>query len=154
MAVAVTVTVTKEADTSTPRTWRSVVVLVAWLVACVAPFVVGLVIPYYVNGLDALPLAELTSGAHDPKDLWPQGSGRGWVDLAAGLSLSLAPLGVMAVGGLSALAVVQEFGTFPQSRRAARPVAVALLLVALTVAALLIWSATPMASALVSWRLD
>ena len=146
--------VAQDVGTRTPRTWRSVIVLTIWLGVCVAPFVVGLVIPYYVNGLDALPLAELTSGAYDPKDLWPQGSGRGWVDLAAGLSLSLAPLGVMAVGGLSALAAVQEFGTLPTSQRAARPVAVAFLLVALTVAALLIWSATPTASALVTWRLD
>ena len=76
------------------------------------------------------------------------------MDLAAVLSLSLAPIGLMAVGGLSALAAVQEFGTLPKSRRAARPVAASLLVVALTVAALLIWSATPTASALVTWRLD
>jgi hypothetical protein len=146
--------VAQDIGTRTPRTWRSVVVLTIALVVCVAPFVAGVLIPYYVNDLDALPLAEVASGAHDPKDLWPQGSVGDLVQVAGFLSLSLAPMGLLAVGGLAGFAAVQEFWTFPASRRAARPVAAALVLVTLTVAALLTWSATPMASALVSWRLD
>jgi hypothetical protein len=53
---------------------------IAWL-PLILVFVVGatyglfLVLPYYVNDLDQLPLDEVASGAHDPKDLWPYRDG-------------------------------------------------------------------------------
>ena len=136
-----------------PRTWRSVGVLAAWAVFCAAPYLAGVLIPYYVNDLDALPLAEVAGGGHDPKDLWPQGTVGGLVQLAGYLSLVWTPIGLLAVGGISATAAVQEL-LFPTTRRASRPVAVGLLLLTLAVVALLSWFATPTAAALMTWRLD
>lgn len=55
----------------------TVAVLVCLAYAC------GIVVPYYVNDLDALTLAEVSSGAHDPKDLWPATTGYGgWLIMA------------------------------------------------------------------------
>jgi hypothetical protein len=94
-----------------------VVVLAIWLVVCVAPFVAGVLIPYDVNDLDAPPLAEVASGPHAPKNLWPQGIVGAVVQVAGFLSLSVTPIGLFIVGGLAGLAVVQEFGTLPKTRR-------------------------------------
>lgn len=46
-------------------------------IAITLAYALGVVVPYYVNDLDALPLTEVASGAHDPKDMWP--STAGWV---------------------------------------------------------------------------
>ncbi|WP_346622416.1 hypothetical protein [Blastococcus montanus] len=137
-----------------PRSWRSVVVLAACVVVAVAPYLAGVLIPYYVNDLDALPLAEVASGAHDPKDLWPQGTLGGLAQLGGLLSLSLTPIVLLAVGGISAAAAVQEWHTLPVARRAPRPVAVACVVVTLVCVALLAWFFTPTASALMTWRMD
>ena len=144
----------QDVGTRTPRTWRPVVVLALWLGLSVSPFLAGVLIPYYVNDLDALPLAELASGAHDPKDLWPQGTVGGYLQLAGFLSLSVTPIGLLVVGAFSGTAAVQEFVTLPGHLRAPRPVALAFVVVVLAVLALLSWFATPTASALTTWRLD
>ena len=140
--------------TRRPRTWRSVGVLAAWAVFCAVPYLAGVLIPYYVNDLDALPLAEVAGGGHDPKDLWPQGTVGGLMQLAGYFSLVWTPIGLLAVGGISATAAVQELLLFPTTRRASRPVAIGLLLLTLAVVALLSWFATPTAAALMTWRLD
>lgn len=57
------------------RSVLAVGVLVTAATAATAIFAVTIVLPYYVNDLDVLPLAEVAGGAHDPKELWPQGAG-------------------------------------------------------------------------------
>ncbi|MDP5182091.1 hypothetical protein QOZ88_05530 [Blastococcus sp. BMG 814] len=136
------------------RSWRSVAVLTACVVVAAAPYLAGVLIPYYVNGLDALPLAEVASGAHDPKDLWPQGTVGGLAQLGGYLSLALTPIALLAVGGTSAAAVVQEWHTLPAARRAPRPVAAAFVVLFLVCVILLAWFFTPTASALSTWRMD
>lgn len=44
-------------------------------VVFVAGYLFGVLVPYYVNDLDGLSTAELTSGAHDPEGLWPNTAG-------------------------------------------------------------------------------
>ena len=138
-----------------PRTWRSVALLAGWTLLAAAPFVVGLVVPYYGNGLAELPLAELTSGAHDPKDLpWPTGLLGGVVHGAAGLALAFTPLALIGMAAISGTAAVQEWITLPVGRRARRSVAAGLVAVTVLGLGLLSLLATPTASALLTWRLD
>lgn len=137
------------------RTWRSVALLGGWTVLAALPFVVGIVVPYYGNGLDGLPLAALTSGAHDPKDLpWPTGFLGGVVHGAAGLALAFTPLALIGMAAISGTAAVQEWLTLPAERRARRTVAAGIVAVSLLGVGLLSLLATPTASALLTWRLD
>ena len=138
-----------------PRTWRSVLVLGGWTVLAAAPFVVGILVPYYGNGLDQLPPAELTSGAHDPKELpWPTGFLGGLVHAAAGLALAFTPLALIGMAAISGTAAVQEWVTFPVEHRARRTVAAGLVAVTVLALGLVSLLATPTASLLVTWRLD
>jgi hypothetical protein len=60
---------------------------------------VFVVLPFYANGLQHLPLEEVSGGAHDPKDLWPVTGGSalaGLFRLAGMLTLVTAPF--VAVG--------------------------------------------------------
>ena len=134
--------------------WRFVAYLSGLLELGVAPYLAGVLIPYYVNDLDALPLAEVASGRHDPKDLWPQGVLGGLAQLAGFFSLVLTPIGVVGVAAASGIAAVQEWFTFPAARRAPRTVALGLVVLMLVCVAVLAWFFTPTASALVTWRLD
>ena len=57
-----------------------------------------IVLPYYVNGLNGVPLAEVAGGGHDPKDLWPMASPIAAPYRIAGLFMvMLTPLIAMAV---------------------------------------------------------
>ncbi len=54
--------------------------LMAWLplilvLGCATAYGLFFVLPYYLNDLDQLPLKEVASGAHDPKNLWPYEAG-------------------------------------------------------------------------------
>ena len=51
--------------------WSFPAVLLGVAVVIAAAYLAGVVLPYYVNDLDRIPPWELTSGAYDPKDLWP-----------------------------------------------------------------------------------
>ncbi|MCZ2837203.1 hypothetical protein [Modestobacter sp. VKM Ac-2985] len=125
---------------------RRVALLAAIAVLAVAPYLAGVLVPYYVNDLDAVPLAEVAGGAHDPKDLWPHGTAGGLVQLAGLLSLSLTPIGLVAV------LVAALNGLF---RRRPTPVlAVGLGLVTLGCLAGLAFFLSPLGGALISWRLD
>jgi hypothetical protein len=57
-------------------TARGPLILLGVVVGIVLAFVAGVVLPYYVNDLDRLPLAEVAGGRHDPKELWPETAGR------------------------------------------------------------------------------
>jgi hypothetical protein len=54
-----------------PRTVPPWVALAAGVLP-LAGFVLFLLVPYSVNDLHRLPLAEVASGLHDPKGLWPR----------------------------------------------------------------------------------
>ena len=73
--------------------------------------------PYYVNGLHHLPLSEVASGLHDPKDLWPQGTIGGPVQAAGYLSLGVAPLLLVFVGPISAAMAVRAVLPLGSGRR-------------------------------------
>ncbi|KGH47243.1 hypothetical protein IN07_07525 [Modestobacter caceresii] len=127
---------------------RRVALLAGSTVLAVAPYLAGILVPYYVNDLDVLPLAEVSSGAYDPKDLWPQGPLAGLTQLAGLLAISLTPLGLLAV--LTAALT----GLAPRRRRSAPVVTAGLALVALSCLAALAFYFSPMGAALMSWRLD
>ena len=50
---------------------RACSVWLAVLLGMALVWALAVLVPYYVNDLHRLPLAEVASGAHDPKDLWP-----------------------------------------------------------------------------------
>ena len=143
-------TVVQETVSALPRPvgGRRVALLAGLTVLAVAPYLVGLLVPYHVNDLDALPLAEVSSGAHDPMDLWPQGPLAGPTQLAGLLAISLTPLGLLAV------LIAALTGLSPRRRRRTPEVTAGLALVALTCLAALAFYFSPLGAALMSWRLD
>ena len=129
-----------------PRRWLAA--YCGGVLAAVLPYGAGVLLPYYVNGLHRLPLAEVASGRHDPKDLWPssgQGCG-GLLDAAGLLSLAWTPLALVA---LVALGPVAAWSTRHRPWLAACFVALAAGCVAA-----LGWLMGPTSAALAAWRLD
>lgn len=118
-------------------------------VATAAVLAASVVVPYVVNDLHRLPLAEVSSGAHDPKDLWPRGAAGGLLQLVGLLAVALVPLTAAAGAALSAVVVLHHAGD-PRDVRGAFA-GVLLLLLAATV---LVGYLSPLGSALVVWRLD
>lgn len=138
----------REEATSQPVHARRVGVLALCTVVVLAPYLAGVLVPYYVNDLDAVPLAEVASGMHDPKDLWPQGLVGGLTQLAGFLSIALTPIGLLAV---SAVALP---GFTSRSRRGTPAVTAGHVLVtALCLAALALFF-SPLGNALAAWRMD
>ena len=120
--------------------WLAVVALIA----CVA-YAAGAVLPYFVNDLDRLPLAEWSTGRYDPKDLWPsEASGGIWLRAAGFYSVTLTPLILVVVAGLS------TWGVF----RSARGLRVAYAAITLACVAGMVWFLTPTALALATWQMD
>ncbi len=129
-----------------PATWRTVTLLGVLTGLAVLPYLAGVLVPYYANDLDELPLAEVASGRHDPKELWPQGVVGGWVQVGGFFSLALTPLGVLVALSGAVAALV---------RHRPRPgVAVGLVTVAAGCLSVLVFFASPLGSALATWRLD
>lgn len=108
-----------------------------------------LVLPYLVNDLQELSLAELESGRHDPKDLWPStGTGGYLFGAAAMLLLALGPLLAVAAAGWSAVALVARRRVLDIRTRA-------VLLGAVVVpVAFLVLFFSPFGSSLVAWTMD
>lgn len=132
---------------------RSVVGLALTAALSVAPYLTGVLIPYYVNDLDELPLSEVASGLHDPKDLWPQGFVGGWVQLGGYLSLALSPVVLLAVIGVCGTQLITGRPRDGAWRMSA-PVAIGLLTVMAACAGALVFLFSPMGSALAVWRMD
>ena len=131
--------------------WRSIAVLAATLLAALALYGTGVLLPYFVNGLHRLPLTEVAGGAHDPKDLWPRSGWGGAVQLTGFLGLLVVPLVSISAAGVGAvwLAVLRRRA---ESQRLAKAL-VLLVVVAVAVAALLfVWS--PTGALLQAWRMD
>jgi hypothetical protein len=143
---------------------RFVAVLAAAVVLALAPYVIGVLLLYFVNGLHHLPVQDITSG-HDPKDMWPQGLAGGVVQLAGLASLMLTPL---ALGVVAAVAMCAPFlgpvsttsGGTTLHGLAARPArvtpGVGLGLVVVIVVCLVGvgFALSPTGQALATWRLD
>ncbi|MGY1778745.1 hypothetical protein [Geodermatophilus sp. SYSU D01036] len=130
-------------------TTRGAVRLGAVALGAVLVHVLGVVVPYVVNGLHHLPLAEVAAGYHDPEDLWPATVPYvgGWIRLAGVLSMALAPL------TLACVLVACGFGVARTLRSAPRT-ALAYAAVAVACVAVLAWSLGPTAEALAGWQMD
>lgn len=142
-------TTSRETAPLIPISTRSPLLAVTFTAAPALLFVASILVPYYVNDLDSLPLAEVASGAHDPMGLWPQGAAGGWVQLAAGVAIALTPLGAVIGAGLSATAIARGARRGPDRSLVAR----AAVVLTLSIAVLATYF-SPVGSALVSWRLD
>ena len=91
-------------------TARGPLVLLGVVVVIVVAYVAGVVVPYYVNDLDRLPLAEVAGGAHDPTEMWPATAGP-WGYLLHGVGAYAVSLGHFALtfaagGSLAGLALL------------------------------------------------
>lgn len=109
----------------------------------------SVVVPYVVNDLHRLPLAEVASGAHDPKDMWPQGAAGGLLQLAGLLAVVLV-LPAAALGAALSGAVVLRYARQPRDVLGAA----AGVLLLLPAVAVFVGYLSPLGSALVVWRLD
>ncbi|MGY1687008.1 hypothetical protein ACI8AV_19790 [Geodermatophilus sp. SYSU D00804] len=130
-------------------TTRGAVRLGAVALGAVLLYVLGVVVPYVANGLHHLPLAEVASGSHDPKDLWPATIPHlgGWLRLAAVLSIALAPLTLVFVLVACGFSVGRTLRPAPRTALAYAAVAVACVLV-------LAWFLGPTSQALIGWQMD
>jgi hypothetical protein len=141
---------TTAAPPKTDRGWRLVGFLTAMAVLITVPYLIGVLLPYYVNGLHELPLAEVASGRHDPKDLWPQGFVGGLVQLGGFFGLALTPIGLVFVGGTSAALGIAGLVTGELRRTAAA----ALIVLTVACALGLAWFLGDTAAAITTWRMD
>lgn len=135
--------------------WSTTTACAVWLVVLLGmalSWVAAVLVPYYVNDLHRLPLSEVASGAHDPKDLWPYVPG----GPAAGVLRAVALLvvvpfaslvGVGSVIGASVLLVRR----WDSITAAARVLAFAVALVSLAIATITL---SPFGQALNTWALD
>ncbi|SEB76429.1 hypothetical protein SAMN04489844_1011 [Nocardioides exalbidus] len=133
--------------TAAPVRPRPVLALVVALL-CAVPYAIGLVLPYYVAGLQHRPAGE-TLYLHDLDALWPYDTALGGiVSVIAVLGIPLAPFVATAVAGWSAHGLWA--GRHEANRRE-----VALLVAAVVIAlANLAWLATPLSNDLMVWFLD
>jgi hypothetical protein len=141
---------TTAAPPKTDRGWRLVWFLTAVAVLVTVPYLVGVVLPYYVNDLHHLPLDEVASGGYDPKDLWPQGFVGGLVQLAGFFSLALTPLALTFICVGSAALGIAGLVTGELRRTASA----ALILLTVACALGLAWFLGDTAAALTAWRMD
>lgn len=132
-------------------TRRLVTHLVAFALFGAALYGVGVLMPYYVNDLDRLPLRQVTYN-HDPKDLWPQGPLAGLVQIAGLLSLLLTPIVLGAAAVLSGCVLL--YGLFARNERPSPAITLVLLGVVVGCIACLDFVGSPMWDALATWRLD
>ena len=128
-----------------PSLWLSAVALLGLL------WIAGVLVPYYVNGLDRLPASELTSGAWDPAQLWPADAGViGRAVQVAGAFVGWPLMYVVHLGSTlaSAYLLKQEWST---SSRGERALLVALATLSAALTGLLL---SPFGIALSTWALD
>jgi uncharacterized membrane protein YjgN (DUF898 family) len=130
-------------------------VAMVWLCAVLSLatiWVLGVLVPYFVNDLDRLPLADLASGAHDPKDMWPYSDGNRTVSLLRALVLLLAipllPLLALASVVVGAAILTRQRGSLTTTARRATQAVVALALIVMTL------TLSPLGLALGRWALD
>lgn len=140
-------------DTRADGGRRTVGLLALLVVLAVAPYLAGVLVPYYVNDLDELPLAEVAGGGHDPKDLWPQGFIGGWVQAGGFFSLGLTPiLLLVALGGCAA--TLWSGRPWARSRWLSPAAAAGLVVISAVCVGALAFFSSPLGSALMTWRMD
>ena len=131
--------------------WRMIAVLATAVLAALALYGVGVLLPYFANGLHRLPLAEVAGGAHDPKDLWPQNGWAGPVQLAGLLSLLVVPPVFLAATGVGGVWLALLWRRPAQQRV---PKSLAVLVVVAVCASTLLFLLSPTGGSLGTWRLD
>src|SRR5262245_42927252 len=138
-------------DVSTPaadgprRVWPPVVLALA----CAAAYALFFVVPYYVNGLDQYPLADVAIGYHDPKDLWPYDTGYARLFALGGyLMVQMGVVLVLTALVWSLVLLARHRGALGRQRRVALVVSVTLAVVTL------VWRASTFGQSLISWWLD
>lgn len=93
-------------------------ILLAYVVLVVCSYLVGVILPYYVNNLDELPLDRLTAGSlHDPAYLPTTERPLGRVAYIAGV-LAVGPGAIMLMLMLMPMAVVAAVGLLRRGRDA------------------------------------
>lgn len=127
------------------RGWQQL----ALALGCAAAYGVFLVLPYYVNNLDAFPLEDVAAGYHDPKDLWPLDTTLGGIVFGVGGLLAVLFGPAVTVGALSWALV----GLWRDRAADGRFCGVSLVAVAVALGTL-VWLVLPFGAALVKWRLD
>ncbi|HSE47070.1 MAG TPA: hypothetical protein VLA89_17260, partial [Gemmatimonadales bacterium] len=127
------------------RGWQQVVLALG----CAAAYGVFLVLPYYVNNLDAFPLEDVAAGYHDPKDLWPLNTTLDGIVFGVGGLMTVLFGPAVTLGALSwALAELWRDRAAEWRFRGMSLVAVVVAL------GTLVWLVLPFGAALMKWRLD
>jgi hypothetical protein len=116
---------------------------------CATAYGVFLVLPYYVNDLDAFPLEDVAGGYHDPKDLWPLNNTLGGVVFGFGGVMTVLFGPAVTLGALSWALV--GLGRNRAAGWRFRGVSLVAVVVALGTLA---WLVSPFGAALMTWRLD
>ncbi len=115
-----------------------------------AGYVSGVLLPYVVNDLHHLRLSEVSSGAHDPKDLWPATEGTAGALLhAVGVFTALLGWVPLLLAGLGA-GMLLRAAVRDRSRVRTLLATTTLVLVVATLATVL----SPLGTALAAWKLD
>lgn len=136
-----------EVDRSAPSVDRQARASLVVAVSCCVAYALFIVVPYYVNGLNAVPLDQVAGGAHDPKDLWPVTTVIGTpFRIASLLTLIMAPVGAIAVLTWAAIRVLLQGSVLRSRRMWASAVVLSV--------AFLFWVSTPVPQALTTWMLD
>jgi hypothetical protein len=133
-------------------TARGVRLLMLIVALSVAPYVLFVVLPYFVNDLHRLPLTEVSSGRHDPKDLWPTTVPYvgGWLHTFGFFSAVFTPMFlILTIFGALVAAVVTM-----RQRLSAWGVVAGYVVVVLTCIGGVVFYLGPISRALLTWQLD
>lgn len=116
---------------------------------CATAYGVFLVLPYYVNNLDAFPLEDVAAGYHDPKELWPINNTLGGVVFGFGGLVTVLFGPAVTLGALS-WALVEIW----RNRAAGWRIWGMSLIAAVIALGTLVLLVSPFGAALTKWRLD
>ena len=127
------------------RSW----IPLALAIGSLAAYALFFAMPYYVNDLNQFPLADVSGGLHDPKDLWPfTTAAGGFLQLGAFLTMGVGPFAAAAAAGMAAFDLWRHRKT-----RDVRRTMIGILTLAFA-AATFAWIASPLGGALIGWMLD
>lgn len=133
-------------------TARGVRLLMSIVALSAAFYLLFVVLPYVVNDLHRLSLAEVSSGRHDPKDLWPTTVPYvgGWLHTFGFFSAIFTPMSlVLTLFGALAAAVVTA-----RQRLSARGVVIGYGVVVVACIGGLVYYLGPISQALLTWQVD
>jgi heme/copper-type cytochrome/quinol oxidase subunit 3 len=134
-----------------PARWSPVgrgILPLATVLLLVLAYLVAIVVPYLVNDLHRLPLAEVAGGGHDPKDLWP-------ATTPLGPTARLLAIGVLMTGPLLATAAAGwAVADLVAGRRRGHRTLVLPVLTVLLAVAFLVGYFSPVGTGLGTWTMD